>query len=40
LLFASHIGRISIRKEEKKVQSVEEEVVFEKEYIMGCSSAE
>jgi hypothetical protein len=34
LLSASHIGHIVIRKEEKKAQNVEFEVVFEKEYIM------
>jgi hypothetical protein len=40
LLFASHIGHNVIRKEEKKAQNVEQEVVFEKEYIMRCLSAE
>jgi hypothetical protein len=34
------MGHNVIRKEEKKLLNVEKEVVFEKEYITRCSSAE
>jgi hypothetical protein len=39
-LFANHIGHNVIRNEEKKTWNVEQEVTFEKKYIMRCSSAE
>jgi hypothetical protein len=40
LLFVSHIGHNATRKEEKETQNMEQEIGFEKEYILRSSSAE